>query len=265
VSDSRVSTVRVEVTGELSTIVVDGPATQNAISRPTMEALSVAIDEIERVEPGAVAIRGQGRRVFVSGGDLKELSAVRTIEDAEAMASRMRSLLDRIAALPMPVVAVLNGSAFGGGCELAVACDFRIAADDIQLAFNQIALGIMPAWGGLERLSALVGYGRAMHLACTGEVLSATRANEVGLVEVVVPRDQFDERVDALLGSMAKAPAAALRSIKAVSAGRNHGHSEEDVAAAISAFAKTWVHDDHWAAVTRMTERRDAAKADLAK
>ena len=256
------STDRVAVTGAGATITVDGPSTHNAISRPTMEALSAALDQVERLEPAVLAIRGEGRRVFVSGGDLKELAAVRSVEDAEAMARRMRSLLERLAGLPMPVVAVLNGSAFGGGCELAVSCDFRIAADDIQMAFNQIALGIMPAWGGLERLSDLVGYGRAMHLACTGEVVSAARAAEIGLVEVLVPRAQFDERVESVLATIAAAPAATLRSIKAVGSRRRRVDDEEDAAAAVSAFAKSWVHDDHWAAVARMTERRDAAKAD---
>src|SRR5919199_1120463 len=88
--------------------------------------------------------------------------------EAQAMAMTMRTLLDRLASLPVPVVAALNGHAFGGGCEVAIACDFRIACDDVKLAFNQVDLGIMPAWGGIERLQAVIGRGRALYLLTTG-------------------------------------------------------------------------------------------------
>jgi len=120
-----------------------------------------------------LVVTGAGTRVFVAGGDLKELAAIRTHDDAVAMAHTMRTVLDRIATLPVPVLAAVNGDAYGGGAEVAVACDIRIAADDVRCGFNQVALGIMPAWGGIERLTALVGRGRALMLMTTGRVFLA--------------------------------------------------------------------------------------------
>src|SRR5699024_9356145 len=140
----------------------------------------------------ALVITGAGDRAFVSGGDLKELSSIRTEEDAAAMARRMRSICDRLADFPAPVIAALNGHAFGGGAEVAVAADIRIAADDIKIGFNQVVLEIMPAWGGAERLAALVGKSRALLLAGTGTALDAAEAKSIGLIDRVVPRASFE-------------------------------------------------------------------------
>ena len=146
-----------------------------------------------------LVLRGGGDRAFVSGGDLKELAAIRTHDDAVGMASRVRRLLDRIATFPVPVIAVpspviaaLNGHALGGGAEVAIAADLRIAADDVKIGFNQVTLQIMPAWGGAERLAALVGKSRALLLAGTGTVLDAAEAERIGLVDRVLPRQSFE-------------------------------------------------------------------------
>src|SRR5262249_56686596 len=117
----------------------------------------------------------------------KEWSALRTEEDAAAMARRMRSICDQLADFPAPVIAALNGHAFGGGAEVAVAADIRVAADDIKIAFNQVELEIMPAWGGAERLAALVGRSKALLLAGTGKPLDAVAAGRIRFVGLVVP------------------------------------------------------------------------------
>src|ERR1700759_2565013 len=166
--------VDLEFEDGLAVITIDRPHARNAIALDTMGHLEEAID----AAAGALAlvIRGAGERAFVSGGDLKELSALRTEEDAAAMAKRMRSICDQLAAFPAPGAAALNGHAFGGGAQVAVAADIRVAADDIKIAFNYVALEIMPAWGGAERLVAIVGKGRALLLAGTGTTLSAVEA-----------------------------------------------------------------------------------------
>jgi enoyl-CoA hydratase len=193
----------------------------------------------------ALVIKGAGDKAFVSGGDLKELSAIRTEADAAAMARRMRGVCDRIAAFPGPVLAALNGHALGGGAEVAVAADIRLAADDVKIGFNQVSLAIMPAWGGAERLAALVGNGKALLLAGTGAILDATEAQRVGLVDVVVPRASFEDEWRAVARKLAAAPVAAIKGVIA-------GASAED---AIAAFAKLWVSDDHWAAADRVMNR----------
>jgi enoyl-CoA hydratase/carnithine racemase len=253
----RAEGVRLERIGAAALIVIDRPQAQNAISRQTMAELGAALDEIAG-DPDirVVALRGQGERVFVSGGDLKELASIRTEEEAQAMAMTMRTLLDRVASLPVPVVAALNGHAFGGGCEVAIACDFRIACDDVKLAFNQVDLGIMPAWGGIERLQAVIGRGRALYLLTTGSPVDAATAAAWGLVEQVVPRPEFDGRVTEVLERMARAPREALVGIKAAADAARPAARPELARAATASFARTWVGDAHWSAVAAMEERR---------
>jgi len=249
--------VRIERIGHAALIVIDRPQAQNAISRPTMTELGAALDEVAvDTDIRVVALRGQGERVFVSGGDLKELASIRTEPEAQAMAMTMRTLLDRVASLPVPVVAALNGHAFGGGCEVAIACDFRIAADDVKLAFNQVDLGIMPAWGGIERLEAVVGRARALYLLTTGLPIDARTAADWGLVEQVVPRAEFDDRLIELLDRIARAPREALVGIKAAADAARPAGRPDLAAAATASFAATWVGDAHWAAVAEIELRR---------
>ena len=248
--------VRVEHLKHAALIVIDRPGAHNAISRPAMAELGAALDEVADSDARVVAIRGAGEKVFVSGGDLKELASIRTEDEAQAMAMTMRTLLDRVASLPVPVVAALNGHAFGGGCEMAIACDFRLAADDVKLAFNQVDLGIMPAWGGIERLQAVIGRGRALYLLTTGLPIDAPTAADWGLVEQVVPRPEFDDRVIEVLERIARAPREALVGIKAAADAARPAARPDLAAAATASFASTWVADAHWAAVAAMEERR---------
>jgi len=165
----------------LAVITIDRPHARNAISLETMDQLEKALDGAQGAS--ALVITGAGDRAFVSGGDLKELSALRTEPEASGMAFRMRMICDRIAGFPAPTIAALNGHALGGGAEFAVAADIRLAADDVKIGFNQVTLEIMPAWGGAERLVALVGYSKALLLAGTrmweiGSDLPGQLANE---------------------------------------------------------------------------------------
>ena len=114
---------------------------------------------------------------------------------------------------PAPVVAALNGHALGGGAEVAVAADIRVAADDIKIGFNQVSLEIMPAWGGAERLAALVGRGRALMLAGTGAVLTADQAERVGLVDRVLPRATFETEWRSLARALANRPAGDIKRV----------------------------------------------------
>jgi enoyl-CoA hydratase len=235
--------IDLEFDGGLAIVTINRPHARNAVALSTMGQLEQALDAAAGAQ--ALVVTGAGDRAFVSGGDLKELSAIRTEAEAEAMALRMRRICDRIAAFPAPVVAALNGHAFGGGAEVAVAADIRVAADDIKIAFNQVALAIMPAWGGLERLVTLVGRSRALLLAGTGRVLEAAEAERLGLVDQVLPRARFDDGWRSLARSLATPSA---REIKRVMGGA--GEVE-----AARAFARLWVADEHWEAADGVLSR----------
>ena len=231
--------VDVTVADGLAVITINRPDARNAIAPATMGELEHALDAVAGAR--ALVITGAGERAFVSGGDLKELAAIRTEPAARAMALRMRRICDRLAAFPGPVVAALNGHAYGGGAEVAVAADIRVAADDTRIGFTQVNLAIMPAWGGLERLAALVGRGRALLLAGTGTVLDAAAAERIGLVDLVLPRASFAAGWRELAASLATCPAG---EIKRVLGG-------VDATEAAAAFARLWVADPHWAAAAR--------------
>jgi enoyl-CoA hydratase len=227
----------------LAVLTIDRPHARNAISLETMAQLDNALDEA--ADARTLVVVGAGDRAFVSGGDLKELSALRTLEDASAMAKRMRDICDRLANFPAPVIAALNGHAFGGGAEFAVAADIRIAADDIKIAFNQVELEIMPAWGGAERLAALVGTGRALLLAGTGTPVDAAEAQRMGLIDLVLARSSFDDGWRSIATKLARHPANEIkRIIRGVSADE-----------AIASFARLWVADAHWQAAERVMNR----------
>ncbi|MDV9170337.1 enoyl-CoA hydratase/isomerase family protein [Streptomyces sp. W16] len=236
--------VDLELDEGLAVITIDRPQARNAIAPSTMDELDKVLDAASGAK--ALVVTGAGDRAFVSGGDLKQLSAIRTEEDAMAMALRMRGICDRIANFPGPVIAALNGHAFGGGAEVAVAADIRVAAEDIRIGFNQVALAIMPAWGGAERLAQLVGRGRALMLAGAGSVLGAAEAQRVGLLDLVLPRADFAEGWRTLARSLATNPA---REIKRVMSG---AVPEEEAA---RAFARLWVSDEHWQAAERVMSR----------
>ena len=235
--------VDVEFDQGLAVLTIDRPHARNAISLDTMDQLEKALDAAEGAS--ALAITGAGDRAFVSGGDLKELSAIRTVEDAAAMARRMRSICDRLASFPAPVIAALNGHALGGGAEVAVAADIRLAAGDIKIGFNQVALEIMPAWGGAERLAKLVGKSRALLLAGTGIVLDAVHAERIGLIDQVLPRSTFDEDWRRVARALSARPAAEIKRVI-------DGVSPEQ---AVNAFARLWVRDAHWQAADRVMNR----------
>ena len=248
--------MRLEIDAGVAVVTIDRPEARNAIGFATIDALAAAVDEVADSGAAVLVLRGGGDRAFVSGGDIKELGSIRTHDAAVAMASRVRRLLDRVAAFPVPVIAALNGHALGGGAEVAVAADIRIAADDVKIGFNQVALGIMPAWGGAERLAQLVGRSRALLAIATGDVYDAPTAQRFGLVDVVVPRVTFDDEWRKLARRLAASAPGTTRAVKAVvgaAAPSSHPELEAD---ATDAFARLWTGDAHWAAVEALSAKR---------
>jgi enoyl-CoA hydratase len=248
--------VNLELDGGIAFVTIDRPEVRNAIGFATLDALDDTLDKVLASDAAVVALRGGGDRAFVSGGDLKELGAIRTHEAAVAMASRARRLLDRVAAFPIPVIAALNGHALGGGAEVAIAADIRIAADDVKIGFNQVSLAIMPAWGGAERLAHVIGRGRALLAIATGEMYDATAAQQLGLVDIVVPRASFTDDVRALAERFANLAPGTTRAVKSVVTAAIPAAQPDLEAHATDVFAQLWVADAHWAAVDALSQKR---------
>lgn len=229
--------IDVETDDGVAVVTIDRPDTRNAISLDTMGELEKALDAV--AEARCLVLTGAGERAFVSGGDLKDFSGLRTEKEAASMSWRMRRICDRIAGFPAPVIAALNGHAVGGGAELAVAADIRVAAAGIRIGFTQVRLEIVPAWGGAERLARLVGPGRALLLAGTGRMLDATEAERIGLVDEVLPREEFTTGWRSLAHALSRRAAGEVKRLT------RPGITQEQ---AVQGFSRLWTDDAHWAA-----------------
>ncbi|MBM4429996.1 MAG: crotonase [Chloroflexi bacterium] len=172
----------------IAILTVNRPQALNTLSQATMADLAAAIVEVERDNhTRCLIITGTGEKAFVAGADINELRAIASAAEGAEFAARGQALLFRIENLNKPVIAAINGYALGGGCELAMACDIRLAADSAKLGQPEVNLGIIPGYGGTQRLPRLVGKGRAKWLILSGEIISAQEALRIGLVDFVVP------------------------------------------------------------------------------
>jgi len=214
-------TVRVDVADGVATLTVDRPEARNALDRETRDDLIAALDDLEADGSDArvVVITGSEESgAFVSGADLNELRE-RSVDEQRAEMAFPR-VYERVATCRWPTVARVNGYALGGGCELALACDIRIASTEARLGQPEITLGMIPGGGGTQRLPRLVGPGRAAELALTGETVGGERAAAIGLVLDAVPPANLDDRVAALTDRIADhAPAAVEATVDALRAG----------------------------------------------
>jgi len=212
--------LRVERDGAVATITIDRQKVLNALSTGVMEELRRALLEAKHDEASrAVIITGAGDKAFVAGADINELARL-TPADARDYAVRGQHVLGLIADLGKPVIAAVNGYALGGGCELAMACTFRFAAETAVFGQPEIDLGLIPGYGGTQRLSRLVGRARALDLILTGRKIKAPEALAIGLVDRVVPGATLLEEARKFAQLLAaKAPLAVQYAIQAVTRG----------------------------------------------
>ncbi|MFH5797732.1 enoyl-CoA hydratase/isomerase family protein [Haladaptatus sp. CMAA 1911] len=206
-------TVRYEFSDDVATLTVDRPDRLNALNVETLNALRDAIDEAESDGARALVLTGAGEKAFVAGADIgymKDLS----VAEAQAYAELGHDVADSLESFPAPVIAAINGYTFGGGCELALACDLRVASSNAVLGQTEIDLGIIPGWGGTQRLSRLVGDELARRLIFFGERIDAQDAHEMGLVGEVVAPDELDAHVEEMATDLAERPAFALQAAK---------------------------------------------------
>ena len=207
-------TILVEIAGGVATITVNRPDKRNALNSQVRAETVAALDALRADDSVRVVVfTGAGEKAFVAGADIGEFAERTPLEQREAMTGRR--VFDEIAAFPKPTIAMINGFCLGGGCELALACDVRVAADSAKLGQPEINLGIIPGGGGTQRLPRVVGMGQAMRLVLSGEVIDAAEALRIGLVDVVHPAAELRERtIEFARGMAAKSPVA-LRMAKA--------------------------------------------------
>jgi enoyl-CoA hydratase len=213
-------TLLVERDGAVTVVTINRPKVRNALNTQTVNELEQVIDEIAR-DAGvrAAVLTGAGEKAFVAGADINEL-AVLSPAEGQQHARRGQALFDRIEHLGKPVIAAVNGFALGGGCELAMACTWRIAAETASFGQPEINLGIIPGYAGSQRLPRLVGKGRALEILLSGDMVPARRACEIGLVNKVVPASDLMAEARAVAQTLAsKAPLATRYILEAV----NHG------------------------------------------
>jgi len=201
-------------------VTVNRPEKLNALNRKTMDELEECFQEIESDdEVRAVILTGAGEKAFVGGADINEL-AVQTPVEGKEMSVRGQKILDLIEHLGKPVIAAINGYALGGGCELALACTLRIASENARLGQPEVKLGLIPGYAGTQRLTRLVGKGRALEMVLSGEPVSAAEAYRIGLVNQVVPAQDLIATAEKLAQKiLANAPLAVKFALEAV----NHG------------------------------------------
>jgi enoyl-CoA hydratase len=183
--------VRVETEEGVRTVTVDRPEKLNALNRGVMQALDAAFAEAAG-DAGlrCLIVTGAGEKAFIAGADVGELSKLTPLEGRE-QARRGQAVLERLERLPVPTIAAINGYAYGGGLELAMACCLRVASENARMGLPETSLGILPGYGGTQRLARLVGASRAMELVLTAEKgVTAAEAHRVGLVNRVVPAGQ---------------------------------------------------------------------------
>jgi enoyl-CoA hydratase len=184
--------IRIDTFESIATITVDRPSVKNALDLDTVRELHHALDRLAASDDaGVLIITGAGESSFVSGADINDIRA-RTRDDG--LAAINSSLFAKIDRFPKPVIAAVNGYALGGGCELALACDVRVAADTAKFGQPELGLGIIPGAGATQRLPRIVGLGWAKHLVLTGEIIDAKQALEIGLVTAVMPASQLQVR-----------------------------------------------------------------------
>ncbi len=232
------------------------PESRNALNLETMRQFAQVVGDLAHdAQLRAVIVTGAGKNAFCSGGDLIELSAYPAAEDARQMSALMGDALLSLERLPIPVIAAINGYALGGGSEVAMACDLRIADETARMAFVQIRMGLTPGWGAGQRLLRLVGYARAMELLLGGNIMQGAELKAAGLVNRVVEAGSALTHALIMAEQIAKSPPDVVRGIKrllqaGLSETPEQAHQiERDI------FPPLWAADAHMQAVEQFLSR----------
>jgi len=212
--------LKTELKENILWVTINRPQALNALNIDTIKELSQLIQEAEDNSIKGIVLTGEGEKAFVAGADIKEFSSL-SKEAALALSQKGQRLFKVIEDFPKPVIAAINGFALGGGCELAMACHIRIATENAKFGQPEVNLGIIPGYGGTQRLAQLVGRGEAMELILTGDLISAKEAKEIGLVNhVVTTHEELMNLSQKMMSKiLSKGPVAVANSIRSINAG----------------------------------------------
>jgi len=248
----------ISIEEKIATVTINRPTKLNALNKVTISDLSKAVKLLGKNDDvRVIIITGSGEKAFVAGADISEFANYNIIEGAQLAAEGQEKLFDFIENLKKPVIAAVNGFALGGGLELAMACHFRVASDNAKMGLPEVTLGLIPGYGGTQRLPQLVGKGRAMEMIMTAAMISAEEAKQYGLVNHVVPQSELLAFTEGIAQKIIKnAPFAISKAIKAINA--NYADGKNGFDTEIKSFGKCFGTKDFKEGTTAFLEKRKA-------
>jgi len=248
-------TLRLDRQGRVAIITINRPDKRNALNIKTREEGAALLDQLRSDDSvGVVVFTGAGDKAFIAGADIAEFAGRTAMTQRDVMTSR--SLFTAIDSFPKPVIAMINGYCLGGGCELALACDIRIASENASFGQPEINLGIIPGGGGTQRLTRLVGEGKSMELILTGEIIDARTAFAIGLVNHVVPADQLQTKTMEIASRIADKSPIALQLAKEAVKLASRSNLDEGLRREIDLFALCFSTEDKDEGVSAFLEKR---------
>jgi len=248
-------TLLVERRERVAIVTINRPGKMNALNIQTREEGAAALEELRADESVRVVVfTGAGEKAFVAGADIAEFAGRTAVTQRDVMTGR--SLFTAIDTFPKPVIAMINGYCLGGGCELALACDLRIAGERASFGQPEINLGIIPGGGGTQRLTHLVGEGKAMELILTGEIINAQTAYAYGLVNMVVPTEELEAKTLEIANRIAEKSPIALRMAKEAVKTASRSPLDEGLRREIDLFALCFSSEDKDEGVKAFMEKR---------
>ena len=248
-------TLLVERRDRVAIVTINRPEKRNALNIKTREEGAALLEELRSDDSvRVVVITGAGDKAFIAGADIAEFAGRTASMQRDVMTGR--SLFTAIDSFPKPVIAMINGYCLGGGCELALACDIRIASENASFGQPEINLGIIPGGGGTQRLTRLVGEGKAMELILTGEIIDARTAFSIGLVNHVVPPDQLEAKTMEIASRIADKGPIALRLAKEAVKLASRSNLDEGLRREVDLFALCFATEDKDEGVQAFLEKR---------
>lgn len=250
--------ILISVDNNIATITINRPSKLNALNVATINELHKAFKTLNKNnEVQVIILTGSGEKAFVAGADISEFAHFSVKEGAQLAAEGQEKLFDFIENLKTPVIAAVNGFALGGGLELAMACHFRIASDNAKMGLPEVSLGVIPGYGGTQRLPQLVGKGRAMEMIMTAGMITADDAHRSGLVNHLVPQAELLEFCNGIAQKIKKnSPYAISKAIKAVNS--NFKEGKNGFKTEIKAFGDCFGTEDFKEGTTAFLEKRKA-------